>query len=247
MRTIQFIPGAIATPNAITIPTGAPSIDVVVSSEIERLPTALGVGDHTAANVALSFGNHTQAQVIVCFDNHTQAQVIAGFADHAMADVALGVGNHTQAQVVATILDHPDLAHDLLVAIAAVGEAFGASGAGATDLSSATGQTIPGDSAAGGVQNNAAQAHVGSTTDLAHVAGANVDHAVGVAVVHGGGGGDLAHVVGAALAHGAAADPVVAAVPTRLSATTLSLNVNTVLGDLLVLTYQEVGEVVRAS
>ena len=39
----------------------------------------------------------------------------------------------------------------------------------------------------------------------------------------------------------AGADPVVAAVPTRLSATTFSLDVNTTLGDILTLIYEEVG------
>lgn len=40
------------------------------------------------------------------------------------------------------------------------------------------------------------------------------------------------------------ADPTVAATPTKLTSRTLSLNVNTVLGDLLLLYYEAVGEVV---
>jgi hypothetical protein len=44
------------------------------------------------------------------------------------------------------------------------------------------------------------------------------------------------------LAHGAAVNPVVAAVATRLSTRTISLDVNTQLGDILTLAYLEVGE-----
>jgi hypothetical protein len=248
MRTIQFVPGNIVAGNNITIPTPAPDIDTVVSAEITRLPTALGVADHTGANVALCFGNHTPAQVIACFQNHTQAQVVDAFADHGAAAVALGVTAHTQAQIVAAIANHPDHAHDLLVAIAAVAEAYGASGAGALDLESFTGQNIPGAVATGGVQNNAAaQGHV-AALDVAHVAGANVDHAEGIPVPHVG-VADLAHVVGAALAHGAAADPVVpVAALTKFSTRIIRLTaVTTLLGDLLTLNYLEVGERILVS
>ncbi len=53
----------------------------------------------------------------------------------------------------------------------------------------------------------------------------------------------------AAVAHGASvgASPVVAAVPTKLTTRTISLDVNTVLGDLLTLSYRERGELVLAS
>lgn len=247
MRIIQFVPGNIVSPNPITIPTGVPNIDAVVAAEITRLPTALGVAAHAAANVAACFGNHTQAQVIACFQNHTQAEVVAAFADHPLAAVAAGVGNHTQAQVVAAILDHPVHAHDLLVAIAVVAEAFGASGVGVTDLESVLGQTIPGAVATGGVQNNAAvQAHQAGGAAVAHVAGVNVDHVAGANVAHVG-VAVLAHVAGAALAHGAAANPIVAAVPTAISTRTFSLDVNTLVGDLLSLSYIELGERVLVS
>ena len=59
-----------------------------------------------------------------------------------------------------------------------------------------------------------------------------------------------AHADGAApVAHGAnvGASPVVAAVPTMLTTRTLSLDVNTALGDLLTLAYREVGERVLVS
>jgi len=47
--------------------------------------------------------------------------------------------------------------------------------------------------------------------------------------------------------HGAGADPVVAAVPTRVDTRTITLDVDTLLGDLLTLAYHEVGERVLAS
>ena len=46
----------------------------------------------------------------------------------------------------------------------------------------------------------------------------------------------------AAMVHAAGADPVVAAVPTRDTTKTFHLNVDTELGDLLTLSYHEVGE-----
>ncbi len=41
MRTIEFIPGNVVTPNAITIPTTVPDIETVVSAVIQRLPLAV--------------------------------------------------------------------------------------------------------------------------------------------------------------------------------------------------------------
>jgi hypothetical protein len=41
MQIIQFVPGHIVSPAAITLPVTAPDIDVVVDAEIERLPSAL--------------------------------------------------------------------------------------------------------------------------------------------------------------------------------------------------------------
>jgi len=250
MRRIQFVPGAVGMGGNITIPVPAPDIDLVVAAEITRLPTAMGVADHAAAAVAASFGNHTDAQVVASFQDHPQADVIAGFADHPAANVIGGVGDHAAATVVAAIADHAVHAHDLLVVVGVVAEAYGASGAGVADLESVTGQTVVGGSAVnGGVQDNAAaQAHAGSTTDLGHVAGADCDHAVGVPVEHVG-VADLAHAAGAALAHGAAADPVVAVAAVVRSTTRIVTftAVNIVLGDLVTLVYFEVGERVSTS
>jgi hypothetical protein len=73
------------------------------------------------------------------------------------------------------------------------------------------------------VQNNAAaQAHAAGAAAVAHAAGA-------APIVHAGG------------------NPIVAAVPTRLSARTFSLSVNTLVGDMVELNYREVGERVLVS
>ena len=252
MRRIQFAPGAIGAGNNITIPTAAPDIDTVLFAEITRLPTALGSGNHLAADVVNSFGNHTQAQVVACFQNHTQAQVIAAFNDHPQADVAAGVANHTEAQVVACIADHPVHAHDLgvIVGVVAALEQYGAVGAGGTGMTATTGATIlGGDPLTGGVMDiAAAQGHAVSGTDLTHGAGANADHTANENVPHVG-VGDLAHVAGAVLAHGAAADPVVA-VAAVVRATTRIVTFTAVAildGDLVTLVYEEVGQRVSVS
>jgi hypothetical protein len=168
MKILSFVPGAIASPAAITIPAEASDIDAVVSAQIVRLPASGAIPDHA------------------------QVAVVAALADHA-------------------VHSHP--------------LSFSAGGAGATIITGAAllsassgAQVVGAGGAAGdGVRNNAAA--------QAHAAGA------------------------AAVAHGASvgADPVVAAVPTRLTTRTFSLNVNTVLGDLLTLRYREVGERVLVS
>jgi len=127
MRKVTFVPGAVVSPAAITIPADAPDIDAVVSAQIIRLP----------------------AGITVAVNPH----VLAGGG--GAASVALAAGLFT-------------------------------------------------DTGAGG--------------NVAHVVAANVG-----------------------------ADPVVAAVPTRLTTRTISLNVNTALGDLLTLNYREVGERVLVS
>ncbi len=246
MQTIEFVPGAIVSGNPLTIPTPAPDIYAVVTASITRLPTALGVQDHPAVDVVAGFGDHPALDVVAGFGDHPAADIVAGFADHGAAAVIAGVIDHPQADIAAALGDHAVHAHDLLVTIAAVGEAYGASVAGATDLESATGQTVPGASASGGVQDiAAAQAHAPAVA-VAHSVGVALVHVVGLAVAHVA-GVDVAHVAGVDVAHGAAADPVVAAVPTIATTRTLTLDVNTLLGDLVTLHYLEVGEFVRAS
>ncbi|HUU08556.1 MAG TPA: hypothetical protein VMW61_03470 [Dehalococcoidales bacterium] len=160
MQIVQFVPGAIVTPNPITLPASAPDIQAVVSAEIERLPAAL--------------------------------------ADHA------------QAAIIAAVADHAAHGHD----ITTVGPA---GGGGAVTAPAVAG---PLESVGGPVTNTGAVDVLAAAQ--AHAAGA-------AAVAHAGG------------------NPVVAAVPTRLTTRTFSLNVDTLVGDLLTLNYLEVGERVLVS
>lgn len=137
MKRITFVPGAVVSPAAITIPTDVPDIDLVLAAEITRIPAAQ--------------------------------------AAHA---------------------------HDLIYA---GGPAANAVTMAADSLANATANplTVAGGSAVtGGVQNSAA------------LTGAN---------------------------------PVVAAVATKVTTRTISLSVNTALGDLLTLDYIEAGARVPTS
>jgi len=188
MKTVQFVPGAIVSPNPITLPVLAPDIDAVVTAQIIRLPTSL--------------------------------------ADHAGADVAGALATHLQAAVVAALADHAVHAHDVISqgVGGAPANALGLSAALNTleDAGGAALHTVPGAGATG-VQNNAAA--------QAHAVG-------GAAVAHGAGAAPLVHAGG---------NPIVAATPTRITTRTFSLNVNTLVGDMLELNYREVGERVLVS
>jgi hypothetical protein len=126
----------------------------------------------------------------------------------------LGIPNHAQADIVAALANHPVHAHDL-VSQGLGGPVANALGlpAGLNVLNDAGAAALHTVPGAGatGVQNNAAA--------QAHAAG------------------------GAPVAHGAStgADPVVAAVPTKVDATRFTLDVATTMGDILTLVYEMVG------
>lgn len=193
MKIIKWVPGAIGTPNPITIPAAAPDIFAVLEARITRLPNALGVAtDHLPAAIVAALADHAQAAIVAALANH---------AVHAHALISQGTG------------------------IAPAGGAFGL-GAGLNALedgAAAAPHTAPGGGATGVQNNAAAQAHGNGVAAVVHGAGA------------------------APLVHGAAANPVVAAVPTLVTARTISLDVNTLVGDMLTLAYLEVGERVRAT
>jgi len=245
MEIVSFIPGNIVTPNIITIIVGTPDIDAVVAAEIERMPVAMA--DHPAADIVAGVANHTGANILAAVADHPDAQVLAAIADHSAILLAAAFGNHTQAQVVAAVADHAVHAHDLEVETGAAVEAFGAAGLGTAHLISASGQTIPGGVGATGIQDNAAvQVHAAGAA-IAHVAGADVAHVAGAAAMaHIAGGAPVVHGAGAAVGH-VGASPVVAAVPTRLSTRTISLDVDTLLGDVVTLYYLAVGERIAVS
>ena len=190
MQIIRFVPGAIVTPNAITLPTTAPDIDAVVGAEITRVPVGM-------CNLVA----------------HTQAQVVDGIAVHAQVDI------------VDALADHPVHSHDLdsLGTGIAPTQPYGLDAVPVLEDAGAAALHTVVAAAATGVQDNAAQAHGDGTTPPPHTAGANP------------------------LVHGAGADPIVAAVPTRLTTRTFRLDVNTLAGDLVILSYLEVGERVLVS
>ena len=163
MKIIRWVPGAVVSPNPITVPTAAPDIQAVLAAEITRVPTGL-----------------------------------------------CNLVDHPQVDIVAAIADHPVHGHDITT-VAVGGGGF-----------AVTAPVVVGplEQAAGGVINPAAVDVLAAAQ--AHAAGA-------AAVAHAGG------------------NPVVAAVPTRLTTRTFSLNVDTLVGDLLTLNYLEVGERVLVS
>jgi len=247
MKSIRWVTGAIATPNNVALPVTAPRLGTVIGAQITR--PAAGLANHPAATVILGIDDHAMADVALGVTQHLAAAVIAALTTHLAADVAAAMVVHTDDEVVDAILDHPVHNHDLLVFAGAGGapaEAFGASAASAANIQSVTGQTVNGADADGGVQNNAAaQAHANGANPLVHtclalvhvVSAVDVAHVAGAAVVHAD-GIDVPHVGG---------DPVVAAVATRVDADNVSLDVNLLVGDLLSLVYQEVGDRVAVS
>jgi hypothetical protein len=61
MKRITFVPGAVVSPAAITIPTDAPDIDAVVSAEIIRLPGAFAPAALVGADLAATQADHATA------------------------------------------------------------------------------------------------------------------------------------------------------------------------------------------
>lgn len=245
MEIVSFIPGATTAGDAITITTGSPDIDAVIAAEIERLPTALAA--HPAADIVAGLGNHSGANILAAIADHADAEVLAAVADHSAVLLAACFADHTMANVVGAIANHAVHAHDLQVQAGAAVEAFGATGAGVANLVSASGQTIPGGVGATGIQNYTTPAHAAGGAPIAHGVAADLAHAAGAnPVAHGAGGAPVVHGAGAAVTH-AAATPVVAATPTIDTTRTITLNVDTLLGDVLTLFYLAVGERVPAS
>jgi len=150
----------------------------------------------------------------------------AALGDHTQAEVIDAIAVHAQALIAGALLDHPVHNHDL-VSQGLGGGVTNALGldAGLTAIEDAGGvatHTVPGGGATGVQDNAAAQAHAAGAAPVGHLVGAN----------------PLAHV---------GDDPIVAAVPTRISTRTFSLDVNTLVGDLVTLNYLEVGERVLVS
>ena len=245
MEIVSFIPGATTAGDAITITTGSPDIDAVVAAEIERVPTALAA--HPAADIVAGLANHTGANILGAIANHPDTDIRDALADHSAILLAACFDNHTQAQVVNAIADHAVHPHDLQVQAGASVEAFGATGAGVSNLSSASGQNIPGGVVATGIQDYITPAHAAGVGPLVHAGVADLAHVAGAApVAHTVGGAPVVHGAGVDVTH-AGASPVVAGVPTKGTTRTITLSVDTLLGDILTLFYLAVGERVPAS
>jgi len=246
MEIVSIIPGATTTGDPITITTGVPDIDAVIASEIERIPVALA--DHPAADIVAALNDHTGANVRDALADHDAADIVAALADHSAILLSACFDNHTQAEIVNAIADHAVHAHDLQVQAGASVEAFGATGAGVANLMSASGQTIPGGVGATGIQVYATPAHAAGVGPVVHGGVADLAHAVGATPPpHTAGVNPMAHTATATDFSHTGADPVVAATPTKSTTRIITLNVDTLLGDILTLYYLAVGERVPAS
>jgi len=203
MKTLRIIPGAIVSPNAHTLPTGAPLIDrVIAAAEITRIVDTITLAHNAGAVIA-----------------HVDGAVVA----------------HANMAVNA----HAAHMHDIITFGAAGAPAGGVLGwdaiAPPTQLedSAAVGTHTFAGGGATGIQDGVLDAHVVVQAD-AHTPAETIaglgDHTGALVAASQGN-----HAV-------PAVTPVVAAVATRLTARTFSLNVNTLVGDLLTLYYVEVGE-----
>jgi len=246
MEIEHVIPGVTTAGDAITITVGAPGIAAVIAAEIERVPVALAA--HPAADIVAALANHTGVEILAAIAVHTDAQILAAVADHSGALLAASIGNHTQAQVVNAILDHAVHAHDLLVGAAgAPGDVYGAVAGGTQHIVAAAVNLVAGAGATGIRNNAAAQAHGAGVGPLVHAGAADLAHAAGVtAVPHDAGGAPVVHGAALAVTH-AAATPVVGANPIIITTRTFELDVNTLLGDIIILYYLAVGERVPVS
>jgi len=229
LTTIIWVPGAIGKGLDVNIPAWAPNIDLVSSAEIERLPSA--VAAHATATVASALAPHLQGDIVAALADHLDAAIVAALAVHTDADIVAALADHTMAEIAATLAAHT-LQTDIAMG-GAVTNQLGHSAVPQLETAAGANVNIP----------DVINVHGGSGTDLTHGPTAvGVAHAVGGApVAHGGSGTDVVHADGASpLAH-TGADPVVAAVPTKVDRDTISLSVALLVGDILSLSYIEEG------
>ena len=138
--------------------------------ELEGLTVTSALGGRMTRGFEMA-GFLSRNDLVALLAGAVRTTVIAGGAagDHAVAGIA--IGDALRSVLSLAMGDHAVHAHDLIVLAGGGGapaEAFGASGAGAVDLESVTGQTIVGgDPLTGGVQDlAAAQAHAWAVADL---------------------------------------------------------------------------------
>ena len=105
MQRITFVPGAVVSPAAITIPTTVPDIDLVLAAVITRLPAGMTIPDHPvtggggAAAVAFAAGalTDTGAGGVIAHGANVGA-------DPVVAAVATKITNRTLSLDVNTVL-----------------------------------------------------------------------------------------------------------------------------------------------
>lgn len=206
MERLRFVPGAIVSPNPITIPVSAKGIDTILvgGAEITRLPAAYTVA-HADSGVAVA---------------HADGVVVA----------------HAGFNVDAHVFTQPQ-AHTMTLVVPAGG------GAAVTLNNGAAMEVVGGPFVDGSATINA---HALGAVD-AHVVTQPNDH-LPAAVIAGLADHPGADIAAALINHlTSGATIAVAAVATRLTARTVSLDVNTLVGDLLTLAYLEVGERILVS
>lgn len=192
VHTEIWVPGNIVTPNAHTLPTGAPGIALITGLQLLRTGSGFAVSAHAGADVSVHTGTDVSAHANAAVDAHANAAVNAHVP-------TLNVGT------VAADIMHLDDASAFSVPEAA----------GARELPHVVVQ---------------ADAHVFTQAD-AHTITQPIAHTITQPSNH--------TITGA--------DPVVAAVATRLSRTTFSLDVDTLAGDTLVLRYIQEGYLIQVA
>ena len=229
IKTIIWVPGPFGKGFNVTLPAGAPRIDLVSSAEIERLASAFA--DHPQADIVNALAVHTDADIVAALLAHPQADIVDALLDHTPGSIAGALAVHTGAAIAGALANHT---LDTQVAVGApVTNNLGHSAV--PQLETAAGANV--------VIAGCISAHAGAGVDPAHANGAApVAHADGAnPVAHVAGGAPVIHAVGGAAVAHVAATLAVAAVPIKVDRDTFTLNAALLVGDLLRLSYIEEG------
>ena len=184
VHTEIWVPGNIVTPNAHTLPTGAPGIALITGLQLLRTGSGFAVSAHAGADVSVHTG--------------TDVSVHAGSGVDAHANAA--VNAHVPTLNVGTVA--ADIMH----------------------LDDASAFSVPEAAGARELPHVVVQADAHTFTQAnAHTITQPSNHTI------------------------SGADPIVAAVATRLSRTTFSLDVDTLAGDTLVLRYIQEGYLIQVA
>ena len=202
----------IAAGNDIDLPSGAAYIDEIVSAQLMRTRAGLAIADHGAADIVASV------------DDHPQAEVATALADHGAADIVASVDDHEQVEVVDALADHTLDTQQALDG--AVTNALGHDATPELETAAAANVEI-----AGAISDHAAGvnpvSHSETAVDVGHAAGAD-------AVSHSETAVDVDHTV-------AGSDNVVVTTATKVDGNTIELDEDFEEGDLLLVSYVQLG------